>query len=673
MSPDDLTGGQSDEIDESDDATGQKPLRQRGRAGPGLAYLNWAVITFLLAGLIVFFEPEEFTQPVDEYSYQLFNRLFGAAVYDAPHKDDIGIVLFDQKSMYDLDTSWPPLFMTHGMVLRSFMRKDTPLPLAVFIDFTLQDARNTEVTTSVDAYKPPQFTLRDDTLSELVRIIEGYRKLGIPVYVSAGRHDDDRFPEVLADLKDKVKLVAGWGDARSSADIRGLNYALFPNRPGLNDDKDLAQKPDTPDITAENNRSTDYYPAAALQIYLDLCARRAGAIARGELETSPFAGRNWNCDKALVGDVPAPSQMAAWQQQNLDLWRGYARERPMNLIWPDRQPDYAGWPVLQSVARKGDGTDVIRDHFPSNCPAGQEKDFSFLVGLVHDFVIKTMLGRRGEANFCGPFDTVTAGQAQKGTPDAENSWIGQLGGRVIMYSFNLQGLQDIVHPPTVEADIAGVNVHAMALENLLHFGPAYLSDTARTDTARSLGFLDSNNLELLTMLGLFLIRLVFLVLVRLWGGKTDTDIPGRDAAAHEDAADEPDEKLCTVTDGAMLYYRTVLFDLLGWCRRLPGRVMAFSRETVDIVGQKRVPVFVILVVEACVVVAFVFAVAFWLEFSVLRIAPSNWLSILGLAGLTYPVYIRALFSQSVRSRHRPAGRDAEEASAATENLPSPAD
>ncbi|OKH86526.1 hypothetical protein LF95_21330 [Thalassospira sp. TSL5-1] len=646
----------------SDDTPQQRPLRQRGKAGPGLAYLNWAAITFLLAGLIVFFQPEEFTEPVDEYSYQLFNRLFGSAVYDAPHKDDIGIVLFDQKSMYDLDTSWPPVFMVHGMVLRSFLRKNAPLPLAVFIDFTLQDARNTEVTISVDKYKPPQFTMRDDTLDELVRTVDGYRRLGIPVYITAGRHDDDRFPEVLADLRGKVKLVAGWGDARSSADIRGLNYALFPNRPGMADDADPASQ----DKEVKAARQADYYPAAALQIYLDLCARRAEAIARGELETSAFAGRNWNCDKALAGDVPAPSDMAVWQQRNLDLWRGYAQERPMNLVWPDHQPDYAGWPVLQSVYRKDDGTEVIRDHFPTKCPAGREKDFSFLVGLVYDFVVKTMLGHRGDANFCGPFDTVSAGQAQKGTPDAEDSWIGQLGGRVIMYSFNLQGLQDIVHPPTVEADIAGVNVHAMALENLLHFGPAYLSGTARTDTIQPLGTLNSNNLELLTMLGLFLIRLVFLVLVRFFGGKTDVEQEG-DASVRNGGADATDEKICTLTDGAMLYYRTVLLDLRDWGRKLPGRLMSFSRETIDTVEQKRVPVFVFLVVEALVVVAFVFAVAFWLEFSVLRIAPSNWLSILGLAGLTYPVYIRALFAQSVRTGHRPSRQEAEDAAARVEN------
>ncbi len=661
MSIDDPTGGQTAGADA---APQQTTPRQRGKAGPGLAYLNWAVITFVLAGLIVFFQPREFTQPVDEYSYQLFNRLFGTTMYDAPNKDDIGLVLFNQKSLYDLDTSWPPIFMVHGMVMNSFLRKDAPLPLAFFIDFTLQDARDWEAGAWDNKAKSnsPRLALHDGTLHTLVKVVDRYRALGIPVYVTAGRYNDKRFPEILSDLRGKVKLVAGWGDALSSADIRGLNYALFPSRPGAQDqnpDSDSVSVSDKGDV--KSSAKADYYPAAALQIYLDLCARRAEAMAQGRLEQSPFAGRNWNCDDALVGGVPKPSQKANWQQQNLDLWRGYAADRPMNLVWPDSQPDYAGWPALQSKTTDKDGNEVVTDHFPMNCHAGKAKDFSFLIGVIHDFVVKTILGRQGDGNYCGPFDAITAAQAERGTPDMADSWGGKLGGRVIFYSFDLQGLQDIVHPPTVEADIAGVNVHAMALENLLHFGPAYLSGTARTDKSQSLGLLNSDNLELLTMLGLFLIRLVFLVVGRLVGGAAGAEENGADTSDQDGRADIPEEKLCTVTDGALLYYRTVLFDLLGWWRKLPGRFVTFSRETVDIVGQRRVPVFVILLLEAVFVLVFVFAVAFWLEFSVLRIAPTNWLSILGLAGLTYPVYIRALFAQSVRTRHRPPSQDANEA------------
>ncbi|PKR53497.1 CHASE2 domain-containing protein [Thalassospira marina] len=617
--------------------------RLRGRAGPGLAYLNWAAITFLLACFIVLFQPDEFTQPVDEYSYQLFNRLFGSVVYDAPNKDDIGIVLLDQKSLYDLDTSWPPLFMTHAMVLKSFLRRNAPLPLAVFIDFTLQDSRNSQASVSPEGVKAPQFSLQDSTLDELVRVVDAYNKLGIPIYVSAGRYDDIRFPEILSELKGKVKLVAGWGDARSSADIRALNYALFPNRPGSEGQNEGADKGSDDQIKAP-----DFYPAAALQIYLDLCARQADAKAQGRLKSSSFANRNWNCDGALMGDIPAIEDQKRWQQRNLDLWRGYAADRSMNLVWPDSQSDYAGWPVMETVTTDQDGKKVNQKRFPANCPSGRAKDLSYFVGVIHDFVVKTGFGRSGDANFCSPFDVVTAGQAQKGTPTAEDSWIGQLGGRVIFYSFNLQGLQDVVHPPTLENDISGVNVHAMALENLLHFGPAYLSNTARTD--KSLGALNSDNLELLSMLGLFLIRLLILIVVRRFGGPGSGVDQGDRTVEATGAADQAEERVCTLLDGALLYYRTVFFDFAGWLKRLPERVVWFLKDTCCTFRQWRLPVFLILLIEAIVIVVFVLGIAFWLEFSVLRIAPSNWLSILGLAGLTYPVYIRALFSQSPSER-----------------------
>ncbi|OSQ41979.1 hypothetical protein THS27_16550 [Thalassospira sp. MCCC 1A01428] len=608
------------------------------KAGPGLAYFNWALITFMLAALVIIFEPDEFTRPVDEYSYELFNRLFGAAVYDAPNKDDIGIVLFDQKSLHDLDASWPPLFLIHSNVLKSVLRSRGPFPLAVFMDFTLQDARSSEVTIEDDATKSPRFVLRDDTLGELVKTVENYGQLGIPVYVAAGKLTDDRFPEILSRLKGKVKLVAGWGDALSNADIRALNYSLFPNRPG----KDEANNNIAGQVQTAA-RARDYYPAPALQIYLDLCRRRAEAMADGRIEDSPFFGRNWNCDGALRGSVPKPDERDAWQLDTVDLWRGYAQERPMSLIWPDSQPDYSGWPVMITTDKAEDGREISTRHFPSACPASDEKDFSFLVGFFHRLGTH-LIGHKGVANHCGPFDVVTAGQAVKSTPDAANSLISKLGGRVIFYSFNLQGLQDVVHPPTLDDDIAGVNVHAMALENLLHYGPDYLSDTSRQAgpvLSRVTGFLTSDNLELLTMAGLFLVRLVFLLFVRKWGVKSPIMVQSNEVPDGQTS----DPIVCKLGWDMVLYYRQCLYDLIVWFGNFPRRQRIGFMNTTNALRQYRFPISFFLVVEFMCVVVFVFGVAFWLEFSVLRIAPSNWLSILGLAGVTYPFYIRALFSQ----------------------------
>jgi hypothetical protein len=612
------------------------------KAGPGLAYLNWAFVTFLLATLVIVFKPDEFTRPVNEYSYELFNRLFGAALYDAPNKDDVGIVLFDEKSLYDLDASWPPLFMIHSNVLKSMLRPKVPLPLAVFMDFTLQDSRSTEVTLQDDAVKSPKFVLRDDTLDELVKTVENYGKLGVPVYVAAGKLTDDRFPEILPRLKGKVTLVAGWGDARSSADIRGLNYSLFPHRPGrenTDNNQTLPAKPQT--------RASDYYPAPALQLYLDLCRRQAEAMAGGGFEKSPFSGRKWNCDNTLDGPISELDKRDAWQGDTVNLWRGYAQNRPMALIWPDSQPDYDGFDPIIKSKKMADGRIIETRHFPSKCDSGDEKGFSPLVGFFHRLGT-SLIGHKAVANHCGPFDVVTAGQVVDSAPDAANSWISRFGGRVIFYSFNLQGLQDVVHPPTLDNDIAGVNVHAMALENLLHYGPDYLSDTSRqagSALSRVSDFLTSDNLELLTMAGLFFVRLAFLLLVRAWGA--NPPVRGRSNATPGVQAPEP--IICNLRWRMMvLYYRQSLMDLITWIGNFPRRQRAGFINITRALRQRRLPVSFFLVFEFFCVMAFVFVIAFWLEFRVLRIAPSNWLSILGLAGVTYPFYIRAMFSQPGR-------------------------
>ena len=611
------------------------------KAGPGLAYLNWAFVTFLLAALVIVFKPDEFTRPVNEYSYELFNRLFGAALYDAPNKDDVGIVLFDEKSLYDLDASWPPLFMIHSNVLKSMLRPKVPLPLAVFMDFTLQDSRSTEVTLQDDAVKSPKFVLRDDTLDELVKTVENYGKLGVPVYVAAGKLTDDRFPEILPRLKGKVKLVAGWGDARSSADIRGLNYSLFPHRPGRDTlNNNLALQTETAP------RPRDYYPAPAMQIYLDLCRRQAEAMAGADFERSPFFGRKWTCDGGFEDPASLSHDGNTLQEDTVTLWRDYARERPMALIWPDSQPDYNGFAPAISTKKAADGRIIETQHFPSTCDNGDAKGFSSLVGFLHRLGTG-FIGHKAVANHCGPFDVVTASEAALSTPDAEDSWISKLGGRVIFYSFNLQGLQDVVRPPTLDDDIAGVNVHAMTLENLLHYGSDYLSDTSRHGGAGFAwisGVLTSDNLELLTMLGLFFLRLAFLLLVRKWGA--NPPVVTRLNATPGAAA--PDPIIYTLWSGMVPYYRRNFIDLITWIRNFPRRQRAGFINITRALHQRRFPVSFFLAAEFICVLAFVFVIAFWLEFRVLRIAPSNWLSILGLAGVTYPFYIRAMFSQPGR-------------------------
>ena len=60
---------------------------------PSRRHIVWILSIVVGAAFFMFMEPEEFSKPVDEYSYALFNRIFSSVVYDAENSDTIGVVI----------------------------------------------------------------------------------------------------------------------------------------------------------------------------------------------------------------------------------------------------------------------------------------------------------------------------------------------------------------------------------------------------------------------------------------------------------------------------------------------------------------------------------------------------------------------------------------------------
>lgn len=567
------------------------------------AFIYWVVVASLVMIVGVLFKPQEFTQPVSEYSYALFNRFFGHAAYEPRNDDDIGVVLLNQESLADFEASWPPVFALHARVLGGLL---VERPAAVFLDFTLRDRRsdpvgNVEQRELAQEEAHPvdlRYVMRDETLPELVRVLKKYHALGIPIYVASGLEERFGFIEILPELKEYVTLVSGWGHARSQADIRAINYDLVRQSPKSGSAATA--------WTAEAAKSATLSPA--LQIYGDLCLRK-------KKDPNLDLNGNWNCpedifqrEQEIENGEPKDGLPEALIER--------AFERNMNLIWADQSPAYAGWP-------EGSGNMTAGRQF--NCFEDQHKDFSFPISIfwrAYDFVFDAPKG-----NYCGPFDTLQASHVVYGTPDLSDSWRSRFSGRIVFYGFDLQGFQDVIRPPTLETDIAGVFKHATALENLLTFGPDYLSDTGRY---RGYAFVPWW-IEFCTLMTVFAVRFLFLIYIK---SKTEVWLE-----QHFRPVPRPRRRTRTVGDIAAhvsrrsreLVAKSVFLLRTKKGQNHPDDPPS-SHVGVKIVG--------ILILEFLVVAAIVWFATYWIEMRLLHIAPANWLTIIGFLFVSYPSYLR---------------------------------
>ncbi|GAB4366150.1 MAG: hypothetical protein Kow00114_23900 [Kiloniellaceae bacterium] len=109
-----------------------------------------------------------------------------------------------------------------------------------------------------------------------------------------------------------------------------------------------------------------------------------------------------------------------------------------------------------------------------------------------------------------------------------------LGGKIVFYALDHPAIPDIVDPPTMRP-VAGVHLHAMALDNLLTFGASYLGTTVphsqvSSDAACSLWHLDCLRRHIeLNAIRLFYYMIIFVVvlafLLRYGPAKPPSDQP----------------------------------------------------------------------------------------------------------------------------------------------------
>ncbi len=198
-----------------------------------------------------------------------------------------------------------------------------------------------------------------------------------------------------------------------------------------------------------------------------------------------------------------------------------------------------------------------------------------------------------------------------------------------MYGFNLQGFQNVIQPPTIDTGVAGVYLHAMALENLLTKGRGYISDRASVrDPKQGSNFtVDIEKVEFMTLIAVFGFRLLVMWGMRHWW------------PAH------PKQERQIKHVGFFEFLCRMLASAIGTIRAIPSSLT-------DVEGKQKLCrilfVLLLLLLDAVVVMGIVVFSAFWIEYNYLALAPANWLGILGLAFLTYPVFVVALFRDGMQ-------------------------
>lgn len=92
--------------------------------------------------------------------------------------------------------------------------------------------------------------------------------------------------------------------------------------------------------------------------------------------------------------------------------------------------------------------------------------------------VSDFLAEQGVAYSCGPNLSLPAFDVMIESPNSLAAYVDLFRNRYVFYGYQLEGLQDYVHPVTTTKPIGGVFLHAQALENLLAYDARYLSNEA---------------------------------------------------------------------------------------------------------------------------------------------------------------------------------------------------
>ncbi|MDG4718971.1 MULTISPECIES: CHASE2 domain-containing protein [Thalassospira] len=582
----------------------------------------WVIINVVFAAVVLWAEPASIADAVDEYSYAVFNRTVGGPLYPGKHVDDIGVIILDDESLAGLEASWPAVYGLHAEVLLNLLIAQ---PKAVFLDFTFRDRRGPPSENAASDEWVPERYVRDDSLESLKSMLEVYQDANIPVYLQAGAVNIFQYHTVLSELAPYVTLVAGWGDARRQADIRALTYDLAPEMRGpgyLPEGQSPEDLPLCGDGVIRSGtgdvRGCDIagIAAAAITIYQDFCSgeKRPESITHG-----------WKCDPSLI--MPSQADKPAWL-----AWRDQLLDRPMWLSWPDRLADYSTWPY---------GYDAEGRAFkPYNCGAlDGDSDADVFSRVWTNLAVLFGFGERINIE-CPPFHLISAAQVIEKTPSA-GPWVNNFKDRIVMYGQNLQGFQDVIHPPTMDTDIPGVFIHAMALENLLSSGAKYLSDKSTYSSWLVVDLIEISTLFIIVSLRFGLASLARYMFPPL-PMSSNVSYQKRDPVTYLILSvwDKTVVFLAMIKIIPLIPYVIVVWfrnraSESHWCESLDPETRELARNWF---------MCLICLLDLVVSVAIVTFGAIILELSVLSIAPVNWLAVIGLGMLSYIPFVRSLFA-----------------------------
>jgi len=315
--------------------------------------LAYVLLILVFAHLTLAYSPFGSSERADKYVQDLLNTYAGGWIYGAPQENITVLLLNDEALARHQRGHWPASYDFHGRVLNTLLNER---PGAVFIDFLWLSRRPDA---SADAPRDGDY---------LIKVLQRYRRAGIPVYLASTPAVRQNWPE----LSGLVTHVA--------ADL-DIDYVDFVSRT---------------------------YPPA-----------------RHNMPTPAFQMARDNRPGLFPQSPAAP----------MDIFWGTLPNRK-NMSWMVADTREMGVVDVLTTGYSGARTSI-----PFNTTL-------YVRDLLHQVAATPEQARRDAAAF--------------------------IKDKFVLYGANLTGVNDLIFTPTRDI-LPGVYLHAMALDNLLHWGSGYKS------------------------------------------------------------------------------------------------------------------------------------------------------------------------------------------------------
>ncbi len=394
------------------------------------------VLTTLVGFLIMeFVSPFGLADAAQARSQQISARLL-APFYSSAAQDRIAVVLIDDQTLEYRGVGWPPQYIYYSDVIRRVLEHR---PAAVFLDVMVEHPR---------PYDDSLAIAREDLRAVV-------NQSGIPVYLAVSA--PGRQSLLGSEGEGLHSAVTSWRNLGDGYPLRldgstGEQGQVFDLAQGLGSEAiDDAVKAVPGGTALPLGRPADSRSPAWL-LYESVCADG------GEQCREPAADTR----AALL---PDDKELPRDPETGLPKQPGVA----MHVRWGIARP------VLKQAQLAGiDKNDCLRTEkalFP-------EKAIWMVEQAGHSLVSGVFSGLDEDRRpLCPPFLVVGEEQldvmAFPGDPELEGE-LSLLEGRVVLIGTRLQGAHDLIDTP-VQAKMPGVLIHAMALDNLMHWG-AGISD-----------------------------------------------------------------------------------------------------------------------------------------------------------------------------------------------------